>query len=298
MLTIFTPTYNRGYIISKLYESLKNQTSKDFEWIVIDDESSDNTEDLFAKFESVGCGIKYMKQVHGGKHRAINKALSIARGEYFFIVDSDDYITNDAVEKINKWTSEISNSQICGVAGLKILNSGSVCGGKPTFGEEEYIECTNLEREKYGLLGDKSEVYSTKVLKEHLFPEFENEYFVTEAVVWDWIAMDGYKIRWYNEPIYVCEYLEDGLTRNEANGRRGHLDNPKGYARYVSTEIKAYGFVKSWRLFADYLSLARELNIGYSQQISNLGLKNSTYINYWIRAFVRRCMRRLGLYGR
>lgn len=293
MLTIFTPTYNRAYIISKLYESLKNQTSNEFEWIIVDDDSSDNTEQLINEFEKVGYGITYVKQPHGGKHRAINKALSIARGDYFFIVDSDDYITIDAVEKINKWISEIDNPQICGVAGLRVSNNGNVWGGNPKFGDNKYIEATNLERKEYGLLGDKSEVYSTHILKEHPFPEFENEYFVTEAVVWDWIAIDGYKLRWYNEPIYVCEYLEDGLTKNGANGRIGNLKNPKGFARYVATQIKARGFKEKCELFIEYLNTARELNLSFFQRKSDLKISTVTYYKYVVCSFLYRCKRKL-----
>lgn len=288
MLTVFTPTYNRGYIISKLYESLKNQTSDDFEWIVIDDDSNDNTAELFEQFESVGKGITYIKQPHGGKHRAINRAVKIARGEYFFIVDSDDYLTPNAVEKVNLWTQEICDGKIGGVSGLRMSTCGDVWGGKPKFDNNEYIEATNIEREKYGLQGDKAEIYATCVLKEHPFPEFENEYFVTEAVVWDWIAMDGYKLRWYNEPIYVCEYLEDGLTRTDANGRIGHLNNPRGYARYVDTEIRAYGFRAKWGYFVDYIGIAKECNIKISSQLTDLNMNFRLYVLYVIESFWKR----------
>ena len=93
-ITVFTPTYNRCYIIGALYESLKKQTFQDFEWIVVDDGSTDDTEAFFAEIlkEEHFFDISYVKVENGGKHRAINQGLSMAKGELFFIVDSDDYV--------------------------------------------------------------------------------------------------------------------------------------------------------------------------------------------------------------
>ena len=94
MVTILTPTYNRGYIIKKAYESLLNQTDKDFEWLVIDDGSSDNTEDIFKKIVSEkAINVRYYKKKNCGKHTAINYGVSKAKGSYILILDSDDYLT-------------------------------------------------------------------------------------------------------------------------------------------------------------------------------------------------------------
>ena len=100
-ITIFTPTYNRDYIIINLYKSLLIQTLKDFEWLIIDDGSTDNTELLVSSFiKDNKINIRYIKQQNGGKHRAINKALEEAKGELFFIVDSDDQLVDNAIERI------------------------------------------------------------------------------------------------------------------------------------------------------------------------------------------------------
>ena len=101
MITVFTPTYNRAYIIENLYKSLQRQTFKDFEWLVIDDGSTDNTEELFASWTNeISFPVRYIKQQNGGKHRAINRGVKEANGELFFIVDCDDYLREDAVETI------------------------------------------------------------------------------------------------------------------------------------------------------------------------------------------------------
>ena len=89
-ITICTPTYNRGYILEQCYESLKKQTNKEFEWIIIDDGSVDNTDELVKRWlsEENDFNIKYLKTKNGGKHRAINKALDLSKGYLFFIVAS------------------------------------------------------------------------------------------------------------------------------------------------------------------------------------------------------------------
>ena len=146
MITVFTPTYNRAYILGKLYESLKNQTSENFEWIIVDDASTDNTEELVASFEEVGKGISYINQAHGGKHRAINRAVKLAKGDYFFIVDSDDHLTYDAIELVTAWTAAVDRDDIAGVSGLKVSTSGKIWGGELNFDSDDYIEAGNLER--------------------------------------------------------------------------------------------------------------------------------------------------------
>ncbi len=104
VLTIFTPTYNRGYIINNLYDSLCCQTCKDFVWLIVDDDSIDNTKELVERWiEENKIKIIYYKQKHGGKHRAMNFAVENSKSEFFFTVDSDDKLTNDAVEKILIW---------------------------------------------------------------------------------------------------------------------------------------------------------------------------------------------------
>ena len=101
-ITVFTPTYNRSYIIERLYHSLKRQTFRDFEWIVIDDGSTDDTELRFTQIQndSNDFPIHYIKTANGGKHRAINKGVTRASGELFYIVDSDDFLPDDALEII------------------------------------------------------------------------------------------------------------------------------------------------------------------------------------------------------
>lgn len=279
-ITVFTPTFNRGYIIENLYKSLQRQSYKNFQWIVIDDGSKDDTEKLFEKWtnEDNLFDITYKKVKNGGKHRAINRAIEIAEGELFFIVDSDDYLTDYALEKVIKWEATIKNkNEFAGVAGVKGYSINSRVGN--TF-KGEYIDATSLERNKNNITGDKAEVFYLDILKKYKFPEFEGEKFVTEKVVWNQIAYDGYKIRWFNEIIYICDYLEDGLTKSMS---RIELENPKALALSMKLDSMHYNMSnkKKIQLWFDYYILMRNKisinEMAENLQISNLLLKAIVY---------------------
>lgn len=206
-LTIFTPTYNRKNLLKGAYTSLKKRTNKNFEWLIVDDGSTDGTGDLVDSFirQEREFPIRYFYKENGGKHRAINYAVKKAQGTYFIILDSDDELMDNAVQKISEWCCNIENDSsydsFAGVAGLRITREGKVIGGSGD-GKRKVIDATNLQRRKLKISGDKAEIYKLSILKGYPFPEFKGENFITEEVIWNKIAQDGYKIRWYTEPIY------------------------------------------------------------------------------------------------
>ncbi|WP_097033680.1 glycosyltransferase family 2 protein [Clostridium tertium] len=230
-VSICTPLYNRAYKILDLYESIKLQTNKNFEWIIIDDGSTD---DILMKIEKIRkenlIMLKYKQKENGGKHTAINEALEIAEGKLFFIVDSDDVLTDNAIELIiSEWEKiELSGEDLfIGVSGNRGYSNKKVIGDS-LF--NNHIDCTALElRYKYNISGDKAEAFKTEILKKYLFPIFKNEKFLTEAVVWNRIACDGYKLRWINEIIYITEYLEDGLTKKYDSLMANNINGTKLY---------------------------------------------------------------------
>lgn len=285
LLTIFTPVYNRANLIERLYNSLLVQTDKRFEWIIVDDESNDDIEFVVSKAISNNNGfpIYFYKQNHGGKHRAINLALKYAKGDYFFIIDSDDYIFEDTVATVQEWIENIPpNSNVAGVAGLRISSNGNIWGGDPTKSciSKGYIEASNFERFKYHILGDKAEIYNTILLKKYPFPEFENEFFITENVCWDAIAADGYIIRWYNRPIYVCDYLDDGLTKNGSNEIVGHIRNYNGYCYYIKQSLKIVPIKERMIRFRWFNKTRKVLNKSIANAASDLQVTPLKYIYY------------------
>lgn len=279
-ITIFTPTYNRGYRISNLYQSLKRQTFHDFEWIVVDDGSTDNTETLFSQFMSEDCSfpIHYVKRKNGGKHRAINQGVSMAKGELFYIVDSDDYLPDNALEIIDcveKTIPENKKTQFAGVCGQKGYNAQTPIG--KSF-DGDILDITTLQRGKYGVTGDKSEVFYTHILQNYLFPEFEGENFITECVVWDKIAADNYKLRFFNQVVMICEYLPDGLS---AQGHSLFEKNPKGWGLYIY-QCGLYGKTKGiakWNEYLNYFYTTR-CTLTFKQIAANLHINP---IILWLR---------------
>lgn len=233
MLTICTPTYNREYLLHDLYKSLCNQTVNDFEWIIIDDGSTDDTEKTVNKWITVrnDFPIIYIKKENGGKHTALNIGIEEAKGDFFIIVDSDDYLSEDAVEIIHREFEKLPEAKYAGIGFNKIFENGDIVG--KTF-SGIYVDASNLERSKYSIEGDKAEVFFTKVIKKYRFPVFENERFLTEALLWNRIANDGYKIRWINKGFYVCRYQENGLSMNN-----GDLKSYEGYSLYIK-ELLTY----------------------------------------------------------
>lgn len=272
MITIMTPTYNRAYILENTYRSLCEQTSFEFEWIVIDDGSIDETESLIEKWkaECKKFNIIYLKQQNGGKHRAINKAVNIARYDWFFILDSDDQLTPTAVECIHTWIVEVANlNGIAGVAGLKGTHNQAIGG----YIKQSYIDATNLERKKYGLLGDKAEIYKTSILRQYPFPEFAGENFLRESAVWDSIAKDGLKLRWFNSIIYICEYIEDGLTKNVNN--KIYAKNFCGFTYCTNLYLETHSFPYDCLKIGHYYDVSKINNLSNKQIIDNLHISNT-----------------------
>lgn len=224
-LSIITPTYNRGEMLANLFHSLQNQTYKDFEWIIVIDGSTDDTLKICEDFKK-NCifDMQVIVQTNGGKHTALNTGIMYSNSEYTMIVDDDDYLVENAVEMIKKWTDSILGIHgFAGVSGLRGEALNKMIGEFPKG--KKYVDATNLERRKKHLTGDKAEVYKTAILKEYRFPQFTNEKFLAEGCVWNHIAGDGYKIRWFGEIIMIGKYLPGGLT----NSQNKELNNFQGF---------------------------------------------------------------------
>lgn len=290
-ISIFTPTYNRRQLIERLYQSLLVQTEKNFEWLVVDDGSTDNTEKYFSDLltKQQPFPIRYIKQENGGKHRAINNGVKNASGELFFIVDSDDYLTENAIDKINQWVATLNGThKWAGVSGLKGYSKDSVVG---QHSKATYVDAKNSERRKYNLLGDKAEVYFTDILKQHTFPEIPGENFISEEIVWNAIARDGYYIRWFNEIIYICNYLEGGLTKDNFKDR----NTPQGRLLWAKGQLKT--FPDSWRdrfLAIGIYRHAVNKKESIKDSAKKLGISTTSVIMATILLYIYKCIFKIG----
>lgn len=218
LITVFTPTYNRAHLLHRLYDSLCKQNFNDFEWVIVDDGSNDDTEEIVkSQFFNQNFTVRYYSQENGGKHRAVNRGVKEAKGELFFIADSDDILPPDALEIVATQYEGIKDDKsFAGVAGLDGTFEGNVIGsGLP----QGVIDDTSIYlRCKLGVTGDMKEVFRTVVLREFSFPEIEGEKFCPEILVWNRIATK-YKLRFFNQIIYLAEYQNDGISAGIARAR-------------------------------------------------------------------------------
>lgn len=232
ILTIFTPTYNRAYTLHLCYESLCRQTCKDFCWLVIDDGSTDNTRELVEGWKrEEKIPITYFYQENQGMHGAHNAAYRLIETELNTCIDSDDYMPDDAVEKIvDFWNGKVNENgnvngnKVSGIIALDVDFSGNLIGTRLPEG----VERTTLSGfYNHGGRGDKKLIYRTEVIKSYPeYPLFKGEKYVSLAYKYELIDQD-YELLTMNEPVCCVNYQPDGSTMNMF---RQYIRNPQGFA--------------------------------------------------------------------
>lgn len=254
LLTFFTPAYNRAYTLPRLYESLLRQTDSRFEWVIVDDGSKDNTEDLVNGWINDGkIKIVYQKQENQGKHIAVNTGVNIASGELFFIVDSDDFVSDDATQKVfDFWEEQQPDETISGILSYKNFSTGKLSGFKLP---ENVKKCKFRDTiRKYGSYGEKTMIYKTDVLKKYPYPKFKGERFLGESYVFNQID-DNYDMLVLDDVLYYFEYQENGLSqdfrklyRNNPNGFLICYEQSVKYQKSFKRQIKTYAHICCLRL--------------------------------------------------
>lgn len=221
-LSIITPTYNRGHLLKNCYESLLRQTDKDFQWIIVDDGSSDNTQDVVRTFDTKDFEIICVTKENGGKHTALNAAHPYIRGKYVLILDSDDHLTEDAVHAVREaWDRWEIHSDV----GIVTFLKGSAVDN-PDCEVSDYDTSVDILRYRrtvhYG--SDCCEVIRSELFLKYPFPEYAGERFISECALWNRVSIT-HKCVYINKVIYLFEYLEGGLTKS---GRKLRITNPRG----------------------------------------------------------------------
>ena len=194
MITVFTPTYNRGPLLNRLYKSLGKQRYKDFEWIIVDDGSTDDTQNIVSSL------ILGHDNVQDG----------FPEGELFFIADSDDFLPKDSLQIVHEeWSKVKHDDTFLGICGIDADLNGKIIGsGLP----KDYIDCHAWDLSPiYKVTGDLKEVFRTEVLRQFPFPEIKGEKFCPEVLVWFRMARN-YKMRFLNRVIYIADYQPNGIT--------------------------------------------------------------------------------------
>ena len=233
--TVFTPAFNRAHLLPRVYASLQQQTFRDFEWLVVDDGSTDNTRKLVQSWvRQADFPIHYVWQMNQGKHVAYNRATTEARGELFLTLDSDDWCVPEALERLKyHWDSipEGERNHFSAVTVLCIDRYGRVLGDPFPV---DALDSTPFELlTRFGTRGDKWGFQRTTILKEYPFPTIPGETYMPEGVLWNRIGQ-RYKTRYINDKLKVVEYNKDGLTASANMIRRR---NPLGACLYYQEFI-------------------------------------------------------------
>ena len=223
-LTIITPTYNRAHTLSACFNSLARQTCRDYQWIIVDDGSTDGTEELIESFAADGgVPFDYIRKRNGGKHTALNSAHRYIKGKYVTVLDSDDVLAPNAVETIiTEWKKYDSNQAVNVLYFYKVTPEGALfC----------YVDNPNTVTETYRVRRrsdmhsrDCCDVFRTELFKRYPFPVFDGERFIGEGAAFLNIELAGKGV-YIDKAVYICEYLDDGLTKA---GRKLRINNPLG----------------------------------------------------------------------
>lgn len=241
-ITIFTPTYNRAYCLNLGYEALQRQTCKDFKWLIIDDGSTDNTKELIDTWIAEGIvEIEYHFKENGGMHTGYNSAYELITTELNVCVDSDDYLTDDAVEKILNFWEKNKDEKFAGIVGLDATKDGKIIGKR--FPENLYSSSLEDLYHKYKVYGDKKLVYRTEISRMYpKYPTFEGERFVPLGTLYLQIDKD-FELLCLNEILCIVEYMQDGSTKNIFKQYTRH---PNGfrYSRIIEMNYSNYFFAR------------------------------------------------------
>lgn len=240
-ITVFTPTFNRAYTLHKCYESLKKQKNKNFEWMIIDDGSTDNTENLIKKWQKKNImSIKYIYKKNGGMHSGYNVAYNNIFTELAVCIDSDDYMTENAIEDIITFWDCNKKEDIAGIVGLNITEKGKLIGKK--LPNKERVKIYDYYN-RLGGTGDKKMIYRPEVIRSFISPEFEGEKLFPTCYKYFMVDLE-YDMLILNKPLCIVEYMRDGFTQNIIKQYKKNLKSFIFYRKFIMEYPNATKFHK------------------------------------------------------
>ncbi|MCK0536101.1 glycosyltransferase family 2 protein [Alcanivorax quisquiliarum] len=250
--SIVTPTYNRAHLINRVYRSLCDQGFRDFEWLVIDDGSSDNTEEKVTAFsEDADFPIKYYWKENAGKAAALNDALDHAEGEWFVVFDSDDWCVPNALERLATIIQTIalddSGTEVAAISVLKVDRSGKVIGDEyKRYGARlsSYTDRFNLS-----VKGDKWEIIRTDVHRAHRYDIFPGEKYMAPEYAWLKIGVN-YRTLFLDERLSIVEYQSDGISQNNIFHRSKSPNNTMRFYRLGFSQSRS--LLKKMKMITNY----------------------------------------------
>ena len=267
--TIFIPTYNRAGLLPRAFASIEAQTFRDFEVVIVDDGSTDDTGRLVADWKAqVTFPVVYAKQANQGKYAAQNAGVALARGRFFFLLDSDDRLLPDTLERIlAHWESipEGERDRFAGVEGLVQSMDGRRTLSKPY--PQSPLDASYLDvRYRMGIGGDKKHAVLTDILRRFPYPIFPGEKHIRDSITWKRMAHE-YLLRCVNEPFQQVEYQADGLTSNRFAAR---MSSPRGFRLFYLEDVTLH---RPWlsrrqlrRSLIDFIRFSLHCGVGFWRQ--------------------------------
>jgi glycosyltransferase involved in cell wall biosynthesis len=274
LFTIFIPAYNRAHLLPRAFAGIEAQTFRDFEVLIVDDGSTDDSEAVVAEWRAgVDFPVTYCKQANQGKYAAWNQGLELARGRFFAMLDSDDRFVPEGLERLLRaWEAipEADRERYAGVEGLVETLDGRRHLTQPY--PESPFDAGYLElwyRRHIG--GEKRGFMRTEVLRQYPYPIFPGERHIRDSITWKRIALN-YLTRGINEIIQQMEHQADGLTANRFAAR---MSSPRGFQLFYLEDVTVY---RDWltrrqlrRSMIDYIRFSLHCGLGPIAQARQLG---------------------------
>lgn len=217
--TIAIPTYNRIKLIGRTLKSLEDQTYKDFEVIIVDDGSTDGTESFISEYSNTSdLQIRYFWKENGGKQTALNLAIKKAEGEFFLILDSDDWLLPHALKTLSESWDKIPQEKREGFSGVmaRAKEHHGPLIGKPFPSDpfiSSYVDFHFISGIRIGPFKDCLDFIRTDLIRKYQYPEIKETRFVPEAYITDQIGMN-HKLYCISDVLEIKEYQEAGITKN------------------------------------------------------------------------------------
>lgn len=257
-ISVLTPTYNRAKLLFRLYNSLQTQKYQNFEWVIVDDGSVDDTEQVVQSLIAQNeIQIKYYKKQNGGKPAAHNCGVTLLESDLTVICDDDDYLTANALQKINDYWEQYQNNSVGGMIAYKGKTENETLTNKKFSTQKTTAHI--MEVFKDGIF-DTTQIYRTEILKKNLFPITQGEKFVPE--IWLWKKIDReYSLIVMPEILEICEYLEAGLTKSAS---QNVWNNPTGYAYYFFQEYeltKGFRKIKNYGVYWGLVKISKKVSL-------------------------------------
>lgn len=268
--TVCTPTYNRAHLLPKVFASLENQTFRDFEWLVVDDGSTDNTRETVVSLrDNSPFPVRYCFQENSGVHGAFNAGVKEARGTFFVYLNDDDWLCPTCLERMQHHWQQLSPAQMAafvGVAALCTDPAGILIG---TAFPEDVFDCDAIDiRLRHHVQGDKIGMNRTEILRQFPFPA-DLDRSVPMSLVWNRIAQK-YKIRFVNEVLAGKDYLKGGLTDKKLSNKIRH---PRATVVHLSEMISSgrpLPFAFLLKSYANYIRFSLHASYSPGKQLADV----------------------------